>query len=74
MTSLTNIEMYSKSLCSIDPSFSARLIIKLSPKAALCNKNVMGLPILGQCLSVPVQEWDKNMVGVNQDQLLFLQL
>lgn len=74
MTSLTNTEMYSKSLCSIDPSFNARLIIKLRLKAELCDKNVMGLPILAQCLSVPVQEWDKNMVGVNQDQLLSLQL
>lgn len=65
--------MYSKSLCSIDPSFNARFIIKLSLKAELCNKNVMGLPILGQRLA-PVQEWDKNMVGLNQDQLLFLRL
>lgn len=34
----------------------------------------MGLPILGQRLGAPVQEWDKNTVGLNQDELLFLRL
>lgn len=43
--------MYSKSLCSTDPGFNA---LSVSLKTELCNKNVMGIPFLGQRLSSSV--------------------